>query len=123
MGLLHKNIAFNLKISNTICCLVTLFRHSHDEFAIILDNFDLILSSLAKKKYFLLLTLDDFNTKLSQWYSGESSISEGMSIESITTQFKLHHITNEPTHDLQTYAHKTLIWNTKPGKSTCCDKD
>ena len=47
---------------------------------------------------FLLVVLGDFNTKLSQWHDKDSSTSEEISVESITSQFGLHQIINEPTH-------------------------
>ena len=38
---------------------------------------------------------------LSQWHDKDSSTSEGISIENITSQFGLHQIINEPTHILE----------------------
>ena len=64
IGLLHKCIAFNLKIGNKICRLVTLLKHSQDSFELFSGNLDLTLDSVAKKKYYLLVALCDFNTKL-----------------------------------------------------------
>ena len=59
------------------------------------------LDFVSKKNPFLLVVLSDFNAKLSQWYDKDSSTSEGISVESITSQFGLHQIINEPTHILE----------------------
>ena len=47
------------------------------------------------------MALGDFNAKLRQWYDKNSSTSEGISIENITSKFGLHQIINEPTHILE----------------------
>ena len=49
----------------------------------------------------MLAVLSDFNVKLNQWHDKDSSTSEGISIESIKSQFGLHQIINEPTHILE----------------------
>ena len=59
------------------------------------------LNLVSKKNLFLLVVLHDFNAKLSQWHEKDSSTSEGLSIENITSQFGLHQMINEPTHIVQ----------------------
>ena len=44
-----------------------------------------------KVKSILLVVLGDFNAKLIQWHGKDSSTSERISIESVTSQFGLHH--------------------------------
>ena len=61
----------------------------------------MILDLVSKKNPFLLVVLGDFNAKLSQWHDKHSSTSEGISVETITSQFGLHQIINEPTHLLE----------------------
>ena len=56
------------------------------------------LDLISKEKPFLFVVLSDFNAKLSQWYNNDSSTSEAISTESITSQFGLHQITNEAIH-------------------------
>ena len=51
------------------------------------------LDLISKEKPFLFVVLSDFNAKLSQWYNNDSSTSEAISTESITSQFGLHQIT------------------------------
>ena len=41
----------------------------------------------SKKNPFVLVVLGDFNTKPSQWHDKDSSTSEGISVENITSQF------------------------------------
>ena len=59
------------------------------------------LDLVSKKNPFLLVVLVDFNAKLSQWHDKDSSTSEGISVESITSQFGFHQIINEPTYILE----------------------
>ena len=53
------------------------------------------LDLASKKNPYLLVVLGGFNAKLRQWYDKDSSISEGIAIENITSQFGLHQIINE----------------------------
>ena len=55
---------------------------------------------LVSKNPFLLVVLGDFNAKLSQRHVKDSSTSKGNSIDSITSEFGLHKIINEPTNIL-----------------------
>ena len=86
------------------CSFVTLYRstsQSQNNFATFSDNFQMTLDLVSKKNPFLLVVLGDFNAKLSQWHDKDSSTSEGISIENITSQFGLHQIIDEPTHILE----------------------
>ena len=91
-------------IRNELCSFVALYRsptQSQDDFATFSDNFKMTLELVSKKNSFLFVILGDFNAKLSQWHDKDSSTSEGISIENITSQFGLHQIINEPTHILE----------------------
>ena len=59
------------------------------------------LDLVSKKNPFLLVVLSDFNAKLSQWHDKDSSTSEGISVESIRSQYGLHQIINELAHILE----------------------
>ena len=59
------------------------------------------LDLVSKKNPFLLVVFADFNAKLSQWHDKDSSTSEGILVENITSQFGLHQIINEPAHILE----------------------
>ena len=88
--LLEECTAFGLIISNKLCSFVTLYRspsQSQDYFATFSDNFEIILHLVSKKNPFLLVVLGSFNAELSQWHDEDSSTSEGISVESITSQF------------------------------------
>ena len=102
--LLEECIFFDLIISNKICSFVALYRspsQSPDDFATFSHNFEMTLDLVSKKNPFLIVVLGDFSAKLSQWHDKDSSTSEGISIENITSQFGLHQIINEPTHILE----------------------
>ena len=58
------------------------------------------LDLVSKENTVLLVVLDDFYAKLSQWHDKSSSTSERISVEFIPSQFGLHQIINEPTHIL-----------------------
>ena len=99
--LLDECVAFDLIISNKLCSFVALYgspSQSQDDFATFSDNFEMNLDLVSKKNPFLLV--GDFNAKLSQWHDKDSSTSEGISVENVTSQFGLHQIINEPTHIL-----------------------
>ena len=59
------------------------------------------LELVSKKNPYLLVVLGDFNAKLKQWYDKDSSTSEGISVQNITSQFGVHQVINEPTHILE----------------------
>ena len=91
-------------ISNKLCRFVALCRspsQSQDDFATFSDNFEITLDLVSKKNPLLIVILGDFNAKLSRWHDKDSSTSEGILIENITSQFGLHQIINEPTHMLE----------------------
>ena len=45
--------------------------------------------------------IGDFNAKFCNWYSHDKTSFDGSTTESITSQFGLHQLINEPTHLLQ----------------------
>ena len=59
------------------------------------------LKTLAPKFCFLTTIVGDFNAKFCNWYSHDKTSFEGSSIESITSQFALNQLINEPIHLLQ----------------------
>ena len=91
-------------ITNKLCSFIALYisrSQSQDDFATFSDNFEMTLDLVSKKNPFLLVVLGDFNAKLSQWHDKDTSTSEGISVESITSQFGFHQVINEPTHTLE----------------------
>ena len=119
--LLEECIAFDLIITNKLCSFVALYRspsQSQDDFTIFSNNFQMTLDLVSKKNPFFLVVLGDFNAKLSQWHDKDSSTSEGISVESITSQFGLHQIINEPTHILENSSSCIdLIFTSQPNLS------
>ena len=76
------------------------------------------LDLVSKKNPFLLVVLGDFNAKLIQWHDKDSSTSEGISVESITSQFGLHQIINALTHILENSSSCIgLIFTSQPNLS------
>ena len=65
------------------------------------DNFEMTLETLAQKGSFLTRIIGDFNAKSCNWNSHDKTRFEGGTIESITSQFGLHQLINEPTHLLE----------------------
>ena len=119
--LLDECIAFDLIISNKLCSFVALYRSPsqyQDDFATFSDNFEMTLDLVSMKNPFLLVVLGDFNAKLSQWHDKDSNTFEGISSESITSQFGLHQIINEPTHILENSSSGIdLIFTSQPNLS------
>ena len=56
------------------------------------------LDILAEKNPFLMTTIRDFDTKCKNWHSQDKTSFEGKTIESVTLQFELYQLINEPTH-------------------------
>ena len=119
--LLEECIPFELTITNKLCSFIALYRspgQSQDDFATFSNNFKMALDLVPKENPFLLVVLGDFNSKLSQWHDKDSSTSERILIESITSQFRLHQVSNESTHILQNSSfHIDLIFTSQPNLS------
>ena len=101
---LKEFLNFELKIDNKSCNFIALYRspsQSQDDFETFSDNFEMTLEPLAQKGSFLTTIIGDFNAKSCNCYSHDKTNFEGSTIESITSQFGLHHLINEPTHLLQ----------------------
>ena len=60
----------------------------------ICNNFELTLDAVSATDPFL---IGDFNAKSGNWYTGDTTTSEGSKIEVLTSQFGLQQIINEPT--------------------------
>ena len=65
------------------------------------NNLEMRLVTLEQKGSFLTTIIVDFNAKSYTWYSNDKTSFEGSTIESITSQFGLDQLINEPTHLLQ----------------------
>ena len=101
---LKECLNFELKIGDKSCNFIALYRspsQSQDDFETFSDNFEMTLETLAQKGSFLTTIIGDFNAKSCNWYSHDKTNFEGSAIESITSQFGLHQLINEPTHLLQ----------------------
>ena len=91
-------------IGDKSCNFVALCRspsHSQDDFETFSDNFKITLETLAQKSYFVTTIISDFNPKSCNWYSHDKTNFEDSIIESITSQFGLYQLINEPAHLLK----------------------
>ena len=70
-------------------------NQSEDDFENFCNNLELTLDVVSATNPFLIVAIGDFNTKSSNWYTGNTTTSEG---SKITSQFGLQQIINEPTH-------------------------
>ena len=105
-------------IGNKICNFITLYRspsQNQDDFQVFIDNLEMNLETLAQRNPFLMVVVDDFNAKLKQWCSQDSTNFEGITIENVTPQFGLSEITKEATHILEFFSsYNDLIFTTQP---------
>ena len=62
------------------------------------NNFELTLDTVSATNPFLMVAIGDFKAKSSKWYTGDTTTSEGSTIQAIISQFGLEQIINEMTH-------------------------
>ena len=100
---LKECLNFELKIGDKSCNFIALYRfpsQSQDDFETS-NNFEITLETLAQKGSFLTTTIGGFNAKSCNWYSHDKTSFKSRTIESISSQFGLHQLINEPIHLLQ----------------------
>ena len=99
--LLNECINFEIRIGGKPCSFLCLYRspsQTWDIFETFADNFELTLNSIINKNSFLIAALGDFNAKTTNWYKSDINFYEGLKIDTITFQFGLQQIINEPTY-------------------------
>ena len=99
--LLNECINFEIRIGGKLCSFLCLYRspsQTRDIFETFADNFELTLDSIINKNPFLIVALGDFNAKTTNWYKNDINSYEGLKIDTITSQFGLQQIINEPTY-------------------------
>ena len=77
------------KFGYKFCKIVSLCRSPNqyqDEFEIFTNNLELILDKIFETNPFLVIALEDFNAKLSQWYKNDKTTTEGSKIANFTSQ-------------------------------------
>ena len=90
-------------------------NQSEDDFENFCNNFELTLDAVSATNPFLIVAINDFNAKSSNWYTDDTTTSEGSKIEAITSQFGLQQIINEPTHiQGQSVSCIDLIFSSQP---------
>ena len=99
--LLNECINFETRIDRKLCSSLCLYRspsQTRDIFKTFADNFELTLDSIINKNQILIVTLDNFNAKTTNWYKNNVNSYEGLDIDTITFKFGLQQIINEPTY-------------------------
>ena len=77
---------------NKTCDFVSLYRspnQSEDDFENLCNNFELTFDAVSATNPFLIVAINDFNAKSSNWYTDDATTSEGSQTEAITSQFGL----------------------------------
>ena len=95
---LNESITFEIKLGDKVCNFVSLYmspNQSEEDFENFCNNLELTLDAVSATNPFLIVAIGDFNTKSSNWYTGDTTTFEG---SKITSQFGLQQIINEPTH-------------------------
>ena len=114
----YECINFEIMVGNKICNFITLYRspsQHQDDFQAFIDNLKMNLETLAQRNPFLMVVLGDFNAKSKHWCSQDSTNFEGITIESVTSQFGLSQIITEATHILESSSSCIdLIFTTQP---------
>ena len=79
-------------IGNKICKFITLYKspsQRQDHFKAFIDNLGIDLETIAQKNPFLMVIIGDFNAKLKNCYSQDSTNFEDVTIENLTSCFGL----------------------------------
>ena len=79
-------------------CLYGSPSQTRDTFETFGDNFELTLDLIINKNPFLIVALGNFNAKTTKWYKNDINSYEDLEIDTITSQFGLQQIINEPTY-------------------------
>ena len=88
------------KLGDKICNFVSLCRfpnQSEYDFEIFCNNFELTLNTISATDPFLIVAIGDLKVKSGNWYTGDTTTSEGSKIDVSASQFGLQEIINEPT--------------------------
>ena len=90
-------------------------NQSQDNFQIFTNNLELILEKIFEANPFLVIALEDFKAKLSQWYKSDKTTIEGSKSENLTSQYGLKKITHQPTHILNnSSSYVGLLFTSQP---------
>ena len=92
---------FEISFGGKICNFISLYyspSQLSDTFKDFADNLDLNLDKIANKSPYLLVVLDNFSIKSSNWYKNDKTTYECSKIDAITSQFGLQQLIKEPTH-------------------------
>ena len=88
---LNECITFEIKLGDKIGNFVSLCispNQSEDDFENLCNNFQVTLDAVSATNTSLIVAIGDFNTKSSNWYTGDTTTSEDSKTEAITSQFE-----------------------------------
>ena len=101
---LNECVRFQLMVGEKLCNFIALYRSPsqlQDLFESLKENLELNLESVVQNNPFLVVLLNNFNVKSSNWCKHDIATTEGEAIENISLQFGLDQMINEPTHTLE----------------------
>ena len=112
--LLDECINFELKIGDKLYRFVALYRspsQTWDEFLSFSHNFEVNLERFRKQS---VVAISYFNARLRHWYSHDTNAFEGISVENVVPQFRLHQMIKEPEHILEnSYSSIDLVFTSQ----------
>ena len=119
---LNKCVRFELMVADKLCTFMILYgspSQSQGLFESFKENLELNFEFAVQNNPFLVVLLDDFNAKSSNWCKNDITTTEGKAIENISSQFGLHQMINEPTHILESSSLcNHLIFTSQPNLVT-----
>ena len=99
--LLSECINFEIEIGGKLCRILCLCRspnQTRDIFETFTDNFELTLDLIINKNPFLIVALGDLNAKTTNCYKNDINSYKGLKTDTITSQFGLQQVINEPIY-------------------------
>ena len=99
----NECVSFELIVGDKIFNFIALYRSPsqlQDLLESFKENLELNLEPAVQNNPFLIILLDDFNAKSSNWCKNDIATTKGKARENISSQFGLHQMINEPTHTL-----------------------
>ena len=92
-----------MKLGDNVYNLISPCRspnQSLEEFGTFADNFEFNLDATAQNDPFSIVLLGDIYAKLSNWHKNDTTNDniKGTKIDSMTSQFGIQQLINEPTH-------------------------
>ena len=115
---MKEYINFEISFAGKVCNCVSSYRSPsqlHDIHETLADNLELNLDTISNKNRYLIVILREFNAKSSNWYKHDKTTYKGSKIETITSQFGLKQLIQEPIHILSNWSSCTdVVFTSQP---------